>query len=92
MVAVFAWSPWLTKVEVEKGITEKFNSEWYGVSDGCGPLKVDDIKDTRRIPFGFLSLIRYECGMLPADVFSESSWHSVYVSPLGTIHGDFLQN
>jgi hypothetical protein len=89
VLVIFAWSPWLTKAKVENLITQKFNAEWSGVSDGCGPI--EEFKDTKRSLFGFKSSIRYACGMLPPGASLEGSWHSVYVSLFGTVQGDFLR-
>ncbi|KKQ86602.1 MAG: hypothetical protein UT09_C0030G0005 [Parcubacteria group bacterium GW2011_GWF2_38_8] len=87
---ILAWSPWLTKVKVENLINEKFQSEWYGVMDGCS---LHEIKNTGRFIFGFKSSITYGCGMKIYNPEEELKveWHGVYVSPFGTVHGDFLR-
>ena len=86
---LFAWSPWMTEGTVDVLIREKFQSEWYGVMDGCS---LKEIKETQRSFFGFKSFITYECGMgIYFGEKSELEWHNVFVSLFGTVYGDFIR-
>jgi len=59
--------------------------------DGCGPLAAENIKNTRRIPFGYVSSIQYACGFITQEAAAKelNNWHTVYVSPFGNVLGNY---
>jgi len=79
--------PWLNVQKVESIVARDYNVRWEGKVGGCGPIR--EFKDTKRIMFGFITSIRYACGPVETEEEKKGSWHVIYVSPLGTTHGDY---
>ncbi|MFH1424838.1 MAG: hypothetical protein ABIG20_04150 [archaeon] len=91
LIALFAWSPWITADYAEARVTNKFNDTWMGVMDGCGfyneatgrmePKTITSSKTA----FGRSVEIGYPCSWTPK--YPELETETVFVSPLGTVHG-----
>ncbi len=82
------WAPWLTPERAEALVTERFNSDWEGIIDGCGFACANcGAKPAQCLIIGYQVEIEYACGMLPADSPEYHEHGSAYVSPFGTVHG-----
>jgi hypothetical protein len=91
LLVILAWSPWLNSTEVNQVILQKVNTKWQGIMDGCGPLRAENIKNTTRIPFGYISSIQYACGFTTQEIAIKelNDWHTVYISPFGNVIGNY---
>jgi len=85
-VALLAWSPWLTKDNTSRIAEDQFNQAWNGVIDGCGTSgKEYGVKDYRKVPFGAVVILDYQCGLVMPN---EPPLHTnVYVTFWGTTYG-----
>ena len=53
MIALLAWSPWLTVSFAKVRAVEAFNKSWEFVADGCGTqCKGCGAVEAQRVPFG----------------------------------------
>lgn len=87
LIGFATWSPWMTKNYAETLVTEKFNSSWSGVADGCGfSCTGCGVKASRKTPFGYSVEIEYACGMLPSDSPEYHKMSRKFVSFVGTVH------
>jgi hypothetical protein len=84
VIAILAWSPWLNKSAAEVLIVDDHSTRWSRVADGCS---IEEIRDTRRVPFGFVSSVEYRCGLTIAGAGGFS--RNVFVSLLMTVHGGY---
>jgi hypothetical protein len=86
LIGLCAWSPWLTQDTTSRLAETQFNNAWNGVMDGCGTSgKEYGVKDYRKVPFGAVVTLDYQCGLIAPD---EPSLHTkIYVTFLGTTFG-----
>ncbi|NIM95387.1 MAG: hypothetical protein GTO18_16955 [Anaerolineales bacterium] len=85
---ILAWSPWISRGFAEERAMDAFTSAWEGVIDGCGfNCEGCGVVDSSRTIFGYVVQIEFACGMLPSDSFEYHQIDTVYISPLGTVHG-----
>ena len=68
LIALCAWSPWLTEAYAESRAVDSFNESWATVIDGCGTnCKGCGAINSRRVPFGIEVTLEYGCGLMPED-------------------------
>lgn len=86
IVGLCAWSPWITQATAFQLAESQFNAAWSGIIDGCGTAWNDlGAKDFRKIPFGALLTLEYQCGLvMPGEPALETQ---VYLSFFGTAFG-----
>ena len=88
LLALTAWSPWITPAWAEQRAVDGFSTAWQGVADGCGfNCQGCGAKEARRVPLGVAVELEYACGLLPEDSPEYHQRVEVFVSPLGTVHG-----
>jgi hypothetical protein len=88
VIALLAWSPWITADLAEKRVEQSFSDAWMYVADGCGlNCKGCGAIQVQRAPFGALVTLDYACGMIPADLPEYHQQSTAFVSALGTVHG-----
>jgi len=88
LLILLIWTPWITKEYAEGIVSQRFASEWQGISDGCGfNCNGCGVKDSHRALFGYTVTIEYACGMLPSDSPEYHRTNTIYVSLFGTVHG-----
>jgi hypothetical protein len=88
LVALLAWSPWLTEAVAKARAENVFARAWEFIPDGCGLYcKGCGAISTRRVPFGVLVTLDYACGLLPADLPEYHQQSTAFVSGLGSVHG-----
>lgn len=62
VVALFAWSPWLTVATTKARAVDVFNRSWTSVIDGCGTnCKGCNAIEAQRAPFGVKVMLEYGC-------------------------------
>jgi hypothetical protein len=86
VIALSAWSPWITPDNAASLAETQFNRAWNGVIDGCG-TSGDDLgaKDFRKVPFGAMTTLDYQCGLVMPG---EPALHTtVYISFFGIAFG-----
>jgi hypothetical protein len=87
-LALLMWAPWLPAQAAEARVEEGFGAAWQGVADGCGfNCQGCGVTAVRRLLLGYAVEIEYACGMLPVDTHEFHRVETLYVSPLGTVHG-----
>ena len=81
-----AWSPWLTHRTASELAEKQFNDAWNEVIDGCGTSGTNlGINEYRKIPFGAVVTLDYQCGLVMPD---EPPLHTtIYVSSVGIAFG-----
>ena len=86
IIALCAWSPWITEDTASTLTEAQFNNAWRGIIDGCGTASNDlGARDFHRVPFGATVSLSYQCGLVMPD---EPALHTtVYVSFLGVAFG-----
>ena len=88
LIALSAWSPWLTRSSAENLAVDSFNKAWGTVIDGCGTnCKGCGAIDSGRVPFGAKVTLEYGCGLMPEDTPRYHKRATGFVSAFGTIHG-----
>ena len=88
LIALFAWSPWLTVLFTKARAVESFNNSWISVIDGCGTnCKGCGAIEAKRVPFGVKVTLEYGCGLMPEDTPHYHERATGFVSALGTVHG-----
>lgn len=86
ILAVCAWSPWITQDRAFPLAETQFNEAWSGIIDGCGTAWNDlGARDFRKIPFGAMVTLEYQCGLvMPGEPPLVTT---VYISFLGVAFG-----
>jgi hypothetical protein len=86
ILALCAWSPWITQDTASTLAETQFNNAWSGIIDGCGTAWNDlGAKDFHKIPFGATVNLEYQCGLVMPG---EPALHTtVYVSFFGVVFG-----
>jgi hypothetical protein len=88
LVALSAWSPWLTQSFAETRAVDSFNKSWSTVIDGCGTsCKGCGAINSKRVPFGMQVTLEYGCGLIPEDTSAYHEQTTGFVSAFGTVHG-----
>jgi len=88
LIALSAWSPWLTQEFAEVRAVDSFNRAWLSVIDGCGTnCKGCGAIKSQRVPFGVEVTLEYGCGLMPADTPEYHERKTGFVSAVGTVHG-----
>ncbi len=88
LIALLAWSPWLTRSFAEARAVDEFNKNWLYVIDGCGTnCKGCGAVSSRRVPFGMEVALEYGCGLMPEDSPEYHERATGFVSTFGTVHG-----
>jgi hypothetical protein len=88
LIALLAWSPWLTESFAKVRAVDSFNKSWESVIDGCGTnCKGCGAVEAQRVPFGVKITIEYGCGMMPEDTPEYHERANGFVSAFGTVHG-----
>ena len=88
LIALFAWSPWLTQSFAESRAVDSFNSSWATVIDGCGTNCKDcGAINSKHVPFGMEVTLEYGCGLMPEDTSEYHEQATGFVSAFGTVHG-----
>jgi hypothetical protein len=86
VVGLCAWSPWITQEDAFALAETQFNKAWSGIIDGCGATGNDlGAKDFRKIPFGGMLTLEYQCGLVMPD--EPPLQTEVYVSFFGIAYG-----
>lgn len=87
LIALSAWSPWLTQEFAEARAVDSFNRAWFPVIDGCGTnCKGCGAIKSKRSPFGVEVTLEYGCGLMPADTPAYHERATGFVSAFGTVH------
>jgi hypothetical protein len=87
VIALSAWSPWLTQSLAETRAVDSFNKAWSSVIDGCGiNCKGCGAINSKRVPFGMEVTLEYGCGLMPEDTPAYHEQATGFVSALGTVH------
>ena len=87
LLALSAWSPWITKNYAERSVYQGFISEQQGIVDGCGfNCAGCGVKSSKKILFGYSVQIEYACGFSITDLPGLHRRLYAFVSPIGTIH------
>lgn len=85
---LMARAPWLTAEAAQERAVAAFTASWSGVADGCGfNCKGCGAAAAERATFGWRVEVEYACGLLPADLPEYHQRATLYVSPIGTVHG-----
>jgi hypothetical protein len=86
ILALCAWSPWITKDNAFSLAETQFNNAWSGIIDGCGTSGNGlGAKGFRKSLFGATVTLAYQCGLVMPD---ESPLQTeVFVSFLGIAFG-----
>lgn len=88
IIALSAWSPWLTPSFAETRAADSFNHSWTTVVDGCGTnCKGCGAIHSKRVPFGMEVTLEYGCGLMPEDTSQYHLQATGFVSVFGTVHG-----
>ena len=88
LIALSAWSPWLTQAFAETRAVDSFNKTWASVIDGCGAdCKGCGVIKSKRVLFGMEVTLEYGCGLMPEDTSEYHEQATGFVSTLGTVHG-----
>lgn len=88
LIALIAWSPWLTISIAKVRAVDAFNRSWTSVIDGCGTnCKGCGAVEAQRVLFGVKVTLEYGCGMMPEDTPQYHKRASGFVSAFGTVHG-----
>jgi len=88
VVALIAWSPWLTRSFAETRAVDSFNKSWTTVFDGCGTnCKGCGAIHSKRVLFGMEVRLEYGCGLMPEDTPQYHLQATGFVSAFGTVHG-----
>jgi len=88
LIALSAWSPWLTQSFAESRAVNSFNRSWLSVIDGCGTnCKGCDAINSKRVLFGMEVTLEYGCGLMPEDTSEYHEQATGFVSAFGTVHG-----
>jgi len=88
VIAIFAWSPWISGTYAKKRAVSEFERTWLSVADGCGfACHGCGAADVKWAPFGARVTLEYACGMLPADSSDSHQQADVFVSFLGKVYG-----
>jgi len=88
LIALLAWSPWLTESFAKARAVDSFNNSWTTVIDGCGTnCKGCGAVKAQRILFGVKVTLEYGCGLMPEDTPQYHEQATGFVSALGTVHG-----
>jgi len=88
LIALTAWSPWLTQAFAETRAVASFNKSWLSIIDGCGTnCKGCGAIKSQRVPFGVEVTIEYGCGLMPEDSLEYHELATGFVSIFGTVHG-----
>lgn len=86
VLALCAWSPWITQRLAFELAETQFNNAWNGIIDGCGTAWNDlGAKNFRKIPFGATVTLEYQCGLVMPDEPPLET--EVYVSFFGVAFG-----
>lgn len=87
LLALSAWSPWLTPEFAEARAVDSFNRAWLSVIDGCGTnCKGCGAIKSKRSPFGIEVTLEYACGLIPEDTPEYHEQATGFVSAFGTVH------
>lgn len=87
-LGLLIWAPWLPAQEAAARVESGFVAAWQGVADGCGfNCRGCGVTKTQRLLLGYAVEIEYACGLLPVDAREFHRIETIYVSPLGTVHG-----
>lgn len=87
-LGLLARAPWLTAEAAQERAASAFTASWSGVPDGCGlNCKGCGAVGAERAALGWQVEIEYACGLLPADLPEYHRRATLYVSPIGTVHG-----
>jgi hypothetical protein len=88
VIALSAWSPWLTPSFAETRAVNSFNHSWTTIIDGCGTnCKGCGAIHSKRVPFGMEVTLEYGCGLMPEDTSQYHLQAIGFVSVFGTVHG-----
>ena len=86
VLALCAWSPWITRDRASTLAETQFNDAWSGIIDGCGTSCNElGAKDFRKVPFGATVNLEYQCGLVMPD--EPPLQTTVYISFFGTAFG-----
>lgn len=86
VIALGAWSPWITQDTASQLAETQFNEAWSGIIDGCGASGEElGATDFNKVPFGAYVTLDYQCGLvMPGEPALQTT---VYVSFLGIAIG-----
>jgi len=88
VIALSAWSPWLTQSFAEARAVDSFNKPWSTVIDGCGTnCKGCGAIQAKRVLFGFEVTLEYGCGLMPEDTPTYHEQATGFVSAFGAAYG-----
>lgn len=88
IIALSAWSPWLTQSLAETCAVNSFNKSWATVLDGCGTNCTGcGAIHSKRVSFGMEVTLEYGCGLMPEDTSDYHEQTTGFVSAFGTVHG-----
>jgi len=88
VIALSAWSPWLTQSFAETRAVDSFNHSWTTVIDGCGAnCKGCGVINSKRVMFGMEVTLEYGCGLMPEDTPEYHEQATGFVSAFGTVYG-----
>jgi hypothetical protein len=86
VIALCAWSPWITRDTASQLAETQFNEAWSGIIDGCGSAREElGARDFHKVPFGAYVTLDYQCGLVLPD--EPALQTTVYVSFLGIAFG-----
>lgn len=87
-LGLLARAPWLSAEAAQEKAVAAFTASWSGVADGCGVnCKGCGAVGAERATFGWRVELEYACGLRPADLPEYHQRTTLYVSPVGTVHG-----
>ena len=87
LIALSAWSPWLTPEFAEVRAVDSFNRALFSVIDGCGTnCKGCGVIKSQRVPFDMEITLEYGCGLMPEDTPEYHTQATGFVSAFGTVH------
>jgi len=88
IIALSAWSPWLTQSFAKTRAVNSFNRSWATVIDGCGTnCNGCGAIHSKRVPFGVEVTLEYGCGLMPEDTHEYHEQSTGFVSAFVTVHG-----